>query len=264
MKRLLFFAFMLVSCSNFISCDKEDIPQNFIDKHFPKPDYMDFPIIKGQSNAGGRGIDPARDTVKNAFIMSYNTANADKFGKLIRGWTSSDKVNAFGIQYYLAKEFEGKEVYILQSALGGQPLNKWAVDSFMWKFTVKGINAAKELAHAKGKVARFPYVVFYQGETDAESKNFDSTSYKRALEDLITRTRIETGSATKFFIIQFPNCYRDIYGNMKKLRSIQKIVGSQPNNAVILNSVNDNCLDALHVDSVTLRTKAKEIYSRTK
>lgn len=252
-----------------LSCVKDELPPAPI-IHAPVVidstpvavvEYMDFPIIIAQSN-NGRAINPIRDTVKNAFIMSYNTVNENHFGPLIRGRTSSDKINAFGIQYYLAKNYTatGKEIYIFQSALGGQPINQWAPDSILWKYTVKGIQTAKDLAVSKGKVARFPYAIFYQGESDAESKLFDSTQYQRALESVITRTRIETATATKFFIIEFPTCYRDIRGNMEKIRGIQKTVGSQPNNRTIFNSASDRCIDMLHIDSTTLKSKADAIF----
>lgn len=215
-------------------------------KQYPK----EVITLIGQSNITGMIMGTLPKT--EAFIMAYGTESENDFDPLEPGVNTFPGKSMYGLQTELAKLLPGR--YFLQAAQSGQAIRMWQKDQAIGKFMYAAVDKLKE------RGTRFPVAIFCQGETNATNADWDSTYYHNAMEQVIKDFRTSTGDSTKFIIIQFPDCFTNIPADrMKQIRSIQGIIGEQPNNFLIPYEADDKCIDGIHFDGFMFEKKARQI-----
>lgn len=165
-------------------------------------------ILSGQSNAVGDTNDssgafsgtqsgvsiwtdsPASDPAGFSF-KTYEAGVTSSPRYLLDGVTPYPTGWGWSVEAVIGKNLQsyfGKDVYIVKSATGGQPISQWTPGSTEWINLTTRIAAAKAAVEALGRTPVFVAFVWVQGEAEVVAGN-DLPTYKTRLSNLVDNVR---------------------------------------------------------------------------
>ena len=158
-------------------------------------------IISGQSNAIGSTNESAGAYAGpqiGSFIWS-NSPDTDpdvyQFKTYEAGVTSKLRDNPTGYGWSVEavsskdlRTYFGKDVYIIKSGAGGQPISMWTPGQAMWNDLFTKINDATAAIQALGRIPKFVGFLWLQGEAEIVAGN-NLNTYKTLLSNFINNIR---------------------------------------------------------------------------
>lgn len=266
MKKLLFiFSFSILLAGNSIQCQKihRNIKTVLINAApITQPlDTLYYYIIAGQSNAAGRVIytnwtAPYAGKIKTATHTAFtkNSAlNPGSFDTLETGTNTSDQVGYSAGQPNLGYDlinYKNRDVYFIQSALGGQAITAWDVGQYLGDWLDSSITLVQSRAITAGKRSAFKGMIWIQGETGGGG---DTATYHSKCNALFARIRAEANTPNlPIYIVQMKDCQTGV-SSLGPLQDVQASIGAQTNNVLVgkTDTPPNSCQDNLHFDFLT-------------